>query len=141
MSEIHVNAQVFKKHKPDLKVFHKDGSEVIVSEMIFSPEGEIVSVIDTDGTEFYREGLEICQNFLEVPGVGFLRPGSVVRIKGQEYVLNFGEHTNISNQTLISWFLSPCGGIESVPDPLGRNTSEDRTLYMGMVDEIDLVTI
>ena len=141
MSEIRINGQIFRKTKPDLKVFHKDGSEIHVSEIIISPEGEIVSVIDVEGTELYRDSFDVCQNFLEVPGVGFLRPGSVVRIEDQEYVLNFGEHINISNQCLISWYLSPCGGIESVPDPLGRNTSEDRTLYMSMIDEIDLVTV
>lgn len=141
MSEIHVNGQVFRKTKPDLKIFHKDGSEVSASEVIISPDGKVISVIDTDGTEHYRDGLEICQNFLEVPGIGFLKPGSVVRIRGQEYVLNFGEHTNISNQNLISWYLTPHGGVEMTPDPLGRVTSEDRTLYTDMIDDIDLVTI
>ena len=142
MSEIYINGQVFRSLKPDLKIFHKDGIEVNASEVILSPEGKIISVLDTEGVEHYRDYLEICQNFLEVPGVGFLRPGSVVRIRGQEYVLNFGKHTNISNQSLISWYLSPLGrGVEMAPDPLGRVTSEDRTLYTDMIDEIDLVTI
>ena len=47
---------------------------------------------------------------------------------------------NISNQRMISWYLTPIVR-ESTPDPLGRVVSEDRTLYMYMIDMIDLVTV
>lgn len=139
VSEIHVSAQVFKNYKPDIKVFFKDGTEIILSEIILSPSGEIISVISTDGHEYFKDDIDICQNFLEVPGVGFLKPGSIVRIKGQEYILNYGDHTNISNQRLISWYLTPHGA-EMKLDPLGRATAEDRTLYVSMINDIDLVT-
>lgn len=140
MSEICVKGQIFKEGKPDLKFFTLDGFEIEVSDVILSKSGKILSVTDTSGTEFFREEFFVCNEFLTVPGVGHLKPGSLVRIEGQTYELLYGPHINISNQNLISWYLRP-REVCATPDPLGRVTSEDRTLYLEMIDKIDLVTV
>jgi hypothetical protein len=47
---------------------------------------------------------------LYVLGIGFLLPGDLVKLKINErdvYELNYGWHTNISNQTIYSWYLVP----------------------------------
>ena len=47
---------------------------------------------------------------LYVLGIGFLLPGDIVKLKINEcntYQLNYGWHTNISNQTIYSWYLVP----------------------------------
>lgn len=47
---------------------------------------------------------------LYVLGIGFLLPGDIVKLKINErdaYELNYGWHTNISNQTIYSWYLVP----------------------------------
>lgn len=135
------NSQIYgKDDKPDIKFFYKDGTEIRVSEIIMSTSGTVVSVIDESGKEIFKDHFDICSNFLEVPGIGFLRPGSIVRIKENEYQLNFGEHANISNQRLISWYLRPMS-MSTNPDPLGRVTSESITLTCSHINEIDLVTI
>lgn len=52
---------------------------------------------------------------LYVLGIGFLIPGDIVKLKltdWKEYELNFGWHTNISGQTIYSWYLVP----REIPD-------------------------
>lgn len=140
MNEIYLCSQIQKEVKPDIRVYLKDGRQVDASDIILSSDGQVISVTGSDGSEYVAEAVDLCQNFLEVPGVGFLKPGTLVRIKGQEYELNFGEHVNISNQHLISWYITPVN-VSTQVDPLGRPCSENRTLYMGMINDIDLVTV
>ena len=47
---------------------------------------------------------------LYVLGIGFLLPGDIVKLHisdVDEYELCYGWHTNISNQTIYSWYLKP----------------------------------
>lgn len=47
---------------------------------------------------------------LYVLGIGFLLPGDIVKLKidsMQTYELGYGWHTNVSNQTIYSWYLTP----------------------------------
>ena len=63
-------------------------------------EGE--TVIYTKGNYTY------VTECLYVLGIGFLLPGDIVKLKIDElntYELNFGWHTNISGQTIYSWYL------------------------------------
>ena len=47
---------------------------------------------------------------LYILGIGFLIPGDIVKLKIDDinkYELNFGWHTNISGQSIYSWYLKP----------------------------------
>lgn len=70
---------------------------------------------------------------LYVLGIGFLIPGDIVKLKltdWKEYELNFGWHTNISNQKIYSWYL--------VPRPIPDLFIEERN---GIHNQIDQVTM
>ena len=70
---------------------------------------------------------------LYVLGIGFLIPGDIVKLKltdYKEYELNFGWHTNISGQTIYSWYL--------VPRPIPDLFIEERN---GIHNQIDQVTM
>lgn len=60
--------------------------------------------------EYQRSEYTYTTECLYVLGIGFLIPGDIVKLKitdCQEYELNFGWHTNVSNQTIYSWYLVP----------------------------------
>ena len=138
--EVFVPSQI-PEEAPDLK-FYKlvDGVEVVPRTVKFNTSGQVEEVTSIEEVTYGRHELEIVSMSLEVPGVGFLRPGTRVRIDDDTFVLNFGDHTNISNQRIISWYLTP-DGAQCTPDPLGRAVCIDRTLYTEMIDQIDLITV
>lgn len=73
----------------------------------------IVATEDGDQTtvDTYESGqYTYTTECLYVLGIGFLIPGDLVKLKVNErdvYELNYGWHTNISNQTIYSWYLVP----------------------------------
>jgi hypothetical protein len=72
-----------------------------------------LTVIDdsVESTKYYTKGeYTYTTECLYVLGIGFLLPGDLVKLKINEryvYELNYGWHTNISNQTIYSWYLVP----------------------------------
>ena len=101
----HARAQVFK-NCPDLKIYTQDGYEIPVTEIRVDENGQINSILTSEEL-FLRDDVAIYNNFLPVPGVGYLRPGTEVIYKNKEYSLQFGWHKNISNQVLFTWYLDP----------------------------------
>lgn len=64
---------------------------------------------------------------LDVPGIGLARAGDIItleryREKAKRYELNFGWHSNISNQKLYTWYLTQAELAEG-------ETKEYKTLY------------
>lgn len=159
MSNI-ARAQIFDEC-PDVRMYKKlDSSGTFLQDQSGLPQREeeinLVSVdVDTngcyviahteEGDQYSVNKLVVEKNFLHVPGVGHLRPGSKVRLDRDpnEYTLLFGWHTNISNQTIYSWYLRPvkefdnfnCDDNNYMSSP-EKALSEDRTLYFEMIDKI-----
>lgn len=92
---------------------------------------------------------------LYVLGIGFLLPGDVVKLKIDElktYELNFGWHTNISGQTIYSWYLTELpeedyfyeerNGIFNSADLVDMNIENKQilTFYKEYLDTIEVVT-
>ena len=94
-------------------------------------KGHITSVTLTepiDGKDEYAiNEIIVIGDFLPVPGIGYITPGAMVRWHGEDYLLLFGWHTNPSNMTIFSWYLSK--------DNIAH------TVYHEMIDEIDLIGI
>ena len=91
---------------------------------------------------------------LYVLGIGFLLPGDIVKLKIndlKQYELNYGWHTNVSNQTIYSWYLKPIefedyfyedrGGIYNSIDlaDMNINSNEILTFYKELLDTIEVV--
>ena len=65
---------------------------------------------DEEPTVYLKDDYTYTTECLYVLGIGFLIPGDLVKLKINErdvYELNYGWHTNISNQTIYSWYLVP----------------------------------
>ena len=94
-------------------------------------DGKITSIKLTeeiDGKDEYTiDEVFFNANFLFVPGIGYLSPGTIISYENCSYVLLFGWHTNPSNQTIYSWYLA--------------NDDVCHTLYHEMINKIDLVKI
>ena len=157
MSDI-ARAQIFD-NCPDVKMYLKSDLDASFSDKSCLPRREeeinLTSIdVDTDGhyvvahteegSQYFVDELVVEKNFLHVPGVGHLRPGSKVRLEKDptSYILLFGWHTNISNQTIYSWYLRPIKEFDdsdhdqdymSSPEKV---LSEDKTLYFEMIDKI-----
>lgn len=146
------------KDCPDLKFYEiSTGYELEVSSVIVNEKGQIYKVFTSDENgEIYHEYLVpeeavMISNWLPVPGLGFLRPGTYVTYKHEKYCLMFGWHTNISNQEIYSWYLEPIedgeGVIRSDNDRNYMSTPEKpkgkicRTLYHNMINEIEDINV
>lgn len=72
---------------------------------------DILTQIIDDETFIYPKGTyTYTTECLYVLGIGFLIPGDIVKLKidsCKRYELNYGWHTNVSNQTIYSWYLKP----------------------------------
>lgn len=144
-----INCQIYP-NKPNIKVYNKESpyTQLSITEVSLDTDGKIVFVRTEDGSQVVAEDTIIYQDFLEVPGVGYLKPGTFVRLDkdSTKYVLLFGWHTNISNQTIYSWYLRPL--VEYSPEDTGREymsspekeLSVDRTLYYDMINHIWEIT-
>ena len=79
----------------------------------FTDDGQFDAITcEKDGmTVTYNNGqFSYTTACLYVLGIGFLIPGDIVKLKIDSckvYELNFGWHTNVSNQTIYSWYLKP----------------------------------
>lgn len=147
-------AQIFDKC-PDVKMYLKSDAvnplgipsrekEIDLISVDVDTEGQYVVAHTDDNEQYFVEDLIVEKNFLPVPGVGYLRPGTKVRLEGDptEYVLLFGWHTNISNQTIYSWYLRPIKEFiednsdnEYMSQPI-KELSDDKTLYYEMINKI-----
>lgn len=155
MSDI-AKAQIFN-NCPDVKMYLKSDlsshdpsyllnreKEIDLTSIDVDTDGRYVIAHTDEGRQYFIDDLIVERNFLNVPGVGYLRPGSKVRLENDfnEYVLLFGWHTNISNQTIYSWYLRPIKEFvdsekenQYMSEPI-KPLSEDRTLYYEMVNKI-----
>ena len=72
---------------------------------------DVLTITKDGSTETYNsDEYTYTTECLYVLGIGFLIPGDIVKLKINEcdtYELNYGWHTNISNQTIYSWYLVP----------------------------------
>lgn len=138
---------------PDLKIYQtKDGvtSPVQVTSIDVDTDGKVVAFKDTSSTTtLIDDSYKVVKNFLEVPGVGYLTEGTKVCLDTSPenlYYLGFGWHTNVSNQTIYGWYLSPI-----IEETKSRDSeymtrarkplAQDRTLYRDMIDHIWTITV
>ena len=113
MNEVTVLKQIYD-NKPNLKVYDKEGYEVKVGTVSYDNEGKIISITDDSGNTYLPENVNIYEDFLVVPGVGYLRPGTKVEYKNDLYYLEYGWHVNTSNQSIYSWYLVPCKSVSDL---------------------------
>jgi hypothetical protein len=77
-----------------------------------------------------------------VLGVGYLIPGDIVRLHlldKRYYEVQYGWHTNVSNQTIHSWYLVPVNYDEVRKEVVYRTDSNILTLYKEYLDTIEVV--
>lgn len=131
-----------------ITVYDTNGIRVNVSSVDLDTDGNIVFINTTDGNKLSADDYIIVQELLNVPGVGKLKPGTRVVLEENpyiEYSLEFGWHTNISNQTIYSWYLYPIRQEEIISDkeymskPVQR-LSVAKTVYESVVDQIIAIT-
>lgn len=131
-----------------ITVYDTNGIRVNVSSVDLDTDGNIVFINTTDGNKLSADDYIIVQELLNVPGVGKLKPGTRVVLEENpyiEYVLEFGWHTNISNQTIYSWYLYPIKQEEIISDKEYMSKPEQRlsvarTVYESVVDQIIAIT-
>ena len=98
----------------------------------FTDDGQfdtLTAVYDGTETVYYSGEYTYTTECLYVLGIGFLIPGDIVKLKisdMKEYELRYGWHTNISGQTLYSWYL--------VPRPIEDMFLDQRKGILNMVD-------
>jgi len=105
-----------------------ESEEVIEISNAICENNKVTSIIDKQGKIYSESEFIVYNKVLLVPGIGYLTPGTRVVYEGQDYCLSYGWHTNISNQTILSWYL----------DSLEVNAPM-KTLYKEMIDKIELV--
>lgn len=131
-----------------ITVYDTNGIRVNVSSVDLDTDGNIVFINATDGNKLSADDYIIVQELLNVPGVGKLKPGTRVVLEENpyiEYSLEFGWHTNISNQTIYSWYLYPIRQEEIISDKEYMSKPEQRlsvarTVYESVVDQIIAIT-
>lgn len=80
MSEIKLNPSVLEE-VPDMAFYTKEGQSIEVSTATFD-KGKLVEILDTEGS--IRIDFEYSRELLEVPGYGFIKPGTHVIWKDME---------------------------------------------------------
>lgn len=111
----------------------------------------LTQTIDNETTTYTKEEYTYTTECIYVLGIGFLIPGDIVKLKinyCKEYELNYGWHTNVSNQTIYSWYLVPKevpdvfkderNGLFNKADPNITNTGI-LTFYKEYLDTIEVV--
>lgn len=150
METVNDKSQIYSV-QPMMKFYSKEDPtvEISINSADFDTSGNVVMLYDVSGKSYYAEDLIIYQDFLDVPGIGYLRPGTKVKLDSDKtlYLLQYGWHTNISNQTIYSWYLHPIVEFsdkdkddEYMSSP-ERVLSQDRTLYRHMIDHLWEVTV
>lgn len=77
-----------------------------------------------------------------VLGVGFLVPGDIVKLHlldCRSYEVQYGWHTNVSNQTIHSWYLVPVDYDYVTKEVAYRTDSDILTLYKEYLETIEVV--
>lgn len=94
--------------------FYDTNGELITGDSIsvtFDDNGQFdtLTVIKDGVSTVYQKGTyTYTTECLYVLGIGFLIPGDIVKLHIDSiytYELNYGWHTNVSDQTIYSWFL------------------------------------
>lgn len=119
-----------------------------ISHILINSMGEITTIIiinennEDDTVEYNQDEFYYLDESLFVLGIGNLLPGDIVKLKHTDftkYELNYGWHTNISNQTLYSWYLKPLNE-EYLPFDSGYLADgKNITLYKEYLDTIEVV--
>jgi hypothetical protein len=77
-----------------------------------------------------------------VLGVGYLIPGDIVKLTLLDkcyYEVGYGWHTNVSHQTIHSWYLKPVNYNEITKEVAYKTCSNILTLYKEYLNTIELV--
>ena len=128
MNEQKLGSCIIPTDNVDLLVETLDGNVIDVFSATCNENHKVVSVVDYDGKIYLEDEIKVYNKAILIPGIGYLPPGTRVIYKDKDYCLCYGWHTNISNQTILSWYLEPL----EVTEPM-------KTLYKEMVNDIELV--
>lgn len=104
------------------------GGEIIEVASVTLENNTVTDVVTVDGDIYTSDLIDVYNKVLYVPGIGYLVPDTRIVYKDKDYLLKYGWHTNISNQTILSWYLESME--ESIPN---------KTLYKEMIDAIEVV--
>ena len=95
---------------PVFMFYDLSGNLITVQSMTFDSNGKPDTVTSVDGDVFENGQYSYTFESLYVKDIGYLVTGDIVKLKISdvtEYELNYGWHTNVSNQTIYSWYLKP----------------------------------
>lgn len=146
-----IKDQIFNP-SPDIKAYSKfTKQEIPLTKVDLDTNGNIVYLYATNEEQYSSDDVDIYKNFLHVPGVGDIKPGTLLNLDNDNttYVLLFGWHTNVSNQTIYSWFIRPLTEYSVDEDNDNDNNymshtckvlSQDRTVYLDMINHIWKIT-
>jgi hypothetical protein len=101
--------QYFSFYDLDGELIRGESTSVTIDD---NGQFNVLTVVDSEQVShtYTKENYTYTTECLYVLGIGFLIPGDIVKLKINEcveYELNYGWHTNISNQTIYSWYLVP----------------------------------
>lgn len=95
-----------------------------------------------DVIELSRDEYDFTRESVFVLGVGYLIPGDIIKLHlldKRSYEVRYGWHTNISNQTIHSWYLVPVNYDAVNKEVAYLTDSKILTLYKEYLDTIELV--
>lgn len=95
-----------------------------------------------DVIELGRDEYDFTRESVFVLGVGYLIPGDIIKLHlldKRSYEVRYGWHTNISNQTIHSWYLVPVNYDAVNKEVAYLTDSKILTLYKEYLDTIELV--
>lgn len=103
-----------------------------------------ITLTDSEGHEITLTNTEYnyTRESVFVLGVGYLIPGDIIRLHlldRRYYEVRYGWHTNVSNQTIHSWYLVPVNYNEVTKEVAYLTTSAILTLYKEYLDTIEVV--
>ena len=130
-----------------ISFYTADGSLIRnVYNVSMDPDGQFGTVYSTDvlgNTVTYERGsYTYTRESVFVLGIGYLVPGDIVRLSLRDnicYEVGYGWHTNVSNQTLHSWYLTPVDIDVATHEISYKTESYIRTLYKEYLDTIEVV--
>ena len=103
-----------------------------------------ITAVDSEGVEtvYSYDEYNFTRESVFVLGVGYLIPGDIVKlhlIDKRSYEVRYGWHTNVSNQTIHSWYLVPVNVDEVTKEVSYLTDSKILTLYKEYLETIELV--
>jgi hypothetical protein len=103
-----------------------------------------ITLTDSEGNEITLTNTEYnyTRESVFVLGVGYLIPGDIIRLHlldRRYYEVRYGWHTNVSNQTIHSWYLVPVNYNEVTKEVAYLTKSAILTLYKEYLDTIEVV--